>query len=128
MKGKSKAAVFLAAALITGAAAPGNPVRAAEEKDKMIRLAEAENPGKYIQDLTTNRSMYYPGETIQGTLSLSGVLTAGARVVLRLRHLDQTVWEDEAAVNPGAVTFSFTVLAPERDFTGYALEVYLYAD
>ena len=128
MKGKSKAAVFLAAALITGAAAPGNSVRAAEEKDKMIRLAEAENPGKYIQDLTTNRSMYYPGETIQGTLSLSGVLTAGARVVLRLRHLDQTVWEDEAAVNPGAVTFSFTVLAPERDFTGYALEVYLYAD
>lgn len=128
MKGKSKAAVFLAAALITGAAAPGNPVRAAEEKDKMIRLAEAENPGKYIQDLTTNRSMYQPGETIQGILSLSGVPTAGARVVLRLRHLDQTVWEDEAAVNPGAVTFTFTVLAPERDFTGYALEAYLYAD
>ncbi len=130
MKGKSKAAFLLAAVLLGGAAAPGEPVRAAEENGKMITLEEAENPGKYIQGITINRSMYHPGETVQGSVSIARYAQASGtgKVRLILRHLGNAVWEDERTVNWGTGGVSFAFPAPERDFTGYALEAYLYLD
>ena len=38
------------------------------------------------------------------------------------------VWEQELPVSPQATELSFALSAPERDFTGYALEVYCYLD
>lgn len=86
MKKKRKAAALLAAVLLAGAAAPGNPVGAVQGEEKMsaqvmereINLTEAVNPGKIIREVVTNRSMYYPGETIQGSIRFSdGDKTAG---------------------------------------------------
>ena len=70
-------------------AAPGNPVGAVQGEEKMsaqvmereINLTEAVNPGKIIREVVTNRSMYYPGETIQGSIRFSdGDKTAGQAV------------------------------------------------
>ncbi len=136
MKKKRKAAALLAAVLLAGAAAPGNAVGAVQGEEKMsaqvmereINLTEAVNPGKIIREVVTNRSMYYPGETIQGSIRFSdGDKTAG-QVRLCLCYLNQVVWEQELPVSPQATELSFALSAPERDFTGYALEVYCYLD
>ena len=127
MKGKSKAALFLGVALIAGAAAPGRPAWAARQE---INMAEAERPGAWICEMTTDRSMYSPGETIRARVEFSGGdrTAAEGRLLLILRHLDQAVWEQEMAVSPADSGISFEVPAPEKDFTGYALEAYLYLD
>lgn len=129
MKGKSKAAFLLAAALIAGAAAPGRPAWAVQQEISMVNLAGAERPGAWIREMTTDRSMYSPGEMIRVRAEFSGVGgRAEGRLVLILRHLDQAVWEQELAVSPSSAGVSFEVPAPEKDFTGYALEAYLYLD
>lgn len=128
MKGKRKAAALLAAVLLGGAAAPGDPVWAAEESEKMARLEEAENPGKLIQGITINRSMYDPGEAIQGTVAISGAGQRSGRLELILRHLGEPVWKNQWTVKPGTGKISFAFPAPDKDFTGYALEAYLYLD
>ena len=101
MKGKSKAALFLGVALIAGAAAPGRPAWAARQE---INMAEAERPGVWIREMTTDRSMYSPGETIRARVEfMAGRTAADGRLLLILRHLDQAVWEQEMAVSPAEI-------------------------
>lgn len=133
MKGKSRIVFVLAVALIVGAALPKGRVWAMEESgkeesEKIVKLEEAENPGKYIREILLNRSMYSPGEIIRGSLTLSGIDRNSGRVHVILRHLGEKVWEDELTVNPGTASLSFSIPAPEKDFTGYALETYLYLE
>ena len=134
MKKKRKAAAFLAAVLVAGTAAPGNPVKAVQAEEnrgqewRINALEEAEYAGKRIRELVTNRSMYYPGETIQATLRFWQAQRQEGQAVLRLRYLDQVVWEDVMAVSAEAEELSFSIPAPNRDFTGYALEAYIYLD
>lgn len=128
MKRKRVAAACLAAALLSGVTG-----MAAEPSWAMGDESLAEGDikvmsGDYIRGITTDRSMYSPGETIRGTVALSGALgdDGTADAVLVLRYLDQEVWRREEKVALSAGSYSFEVQAPERDFTGYCLEVYLY--
>lgn len=135
MKRKHMLALCLAAALLAGGAAGGAQTARAEEvlqteTLKTVTLSTVEKQGRYIRDLTTDRSMYDPGATVNAVAELaapSGAAWAG-EIVMVLRYLDEPVWEDRASVSSAAGTFAFAVTAPERDFKGYSLEVYLYLD
>ena len=126
MRGKHKLA-GLAAALLIGSLAAGEPAWAAEGADMMNEISAVTSQGVYIRRLVTDRSMYDPGETIRGTMTLANPQGSAKTVkaALMLRHLDNVIWSDTAKVNLSNGTFSFTVKAPEQDFTGYSLEVYL---
>lgn len=137
MKGKSRAAMFLAAVLLTGAAAPGTPVWALEQETAMkqqeagtVDLSQVASPGTYIRQMTTDRSMYSPGETIRAELVFSeaGRGAGSGTLVLVLRHLGRPLWQQEMAIAPASPGVSFQVPAPEKDFTGYSLEARLYLD
>lgn len=95
-----------------------------------VDLSQVASPGTYIRQMTTDRSMYSPGETIRAELVFSeaGRGAGSGRLVLVLRHLGQTLWQQEMAIAPASSGVSFQVPAPEKDFTGYSLEARLYLD
>ncbi len=97
-------------------------------RDGVGKPGKAEDPGKYLREVSLNRSMYNPGEAIQGALKFSGAPKTTGTVVLTLRHLDKAVWEEAFFVSPDTLQVVFSIPAPPQDFTGYALEVYLYLE
>lgn len=133
MKIKKTAAIALSAVmLLSGAECMGGPVWAQEGKREMTEkeLGEISSQGGWLKDLYTDKSMYSPGDIITATLmpvNSQGEAWNG-EIRLYLRHLDETVWQDSSQIDMRGGSYSFTVKAPEADFTGYTLEVYLYRD
>ncbi len=121
MKAKNIAAIVMVSAMLAGSAFPAMAVQ-----ENSSDLSTVANQGIYIRSLTTNRSMYNPGETVTASVAFSG--TGAADAVMTLRYLDQAVWTEnrQVALNSGTWTYSFQ--APARDFTGYSLEMRLYRD
>lgn len=132
MRRKRTAAVCLIAVLLAGAADMEKPVWALEEGGQVTEqnLESVGRQGSLLTSITTDKSMYSPGETVTVTLGLGrpGGTAWTAEAAIYLRRLDETVWQSKAGISSDQGRFSFTVTAPDKDFTGYSLEVYLLRD
>ena len=132
MKMRRAAAVCLAAAFFAGAPNPGNMAWALEERQSMTEqsLQSVGSQGRFLTGITTDKSMYKPGDSVRATLGLAspGGDAWTAEAAVYLRHLDETVWQNTVRVSSAQGSMTFNVPAPDQDFTGYSLEVYLLRD
>lgn len=86
---------------------------------------EGVKSGVFLKDVYTDKSMYSPGETVTLTAELKDGIPSDAKLYLRIRHLDQVVWEQTAPVGAHSASVNFQITMPSEDFTGYSAEVYL---
>jgi len=121
MKAKNIAAMVMAGVMLAGNAFPAMAVQGT-----VSELSSVASQGSFIRSLTTDRSMYSPKETITASAEISG--TGKAEAAMTLRYLDQEVWTKKQEIDLGTGTWTFSFQAPERDFTGYSLEMRLYRD
>lgn len=129
MRRKRAAAVCMAAFLFAGIIPAAQGSTWAKEQDNHLKVVgEMKQQGKYLKEMVTDRSMYNPGENVKVTVTLENprgnAWSASATFILR--HLDQEVWREQAEVEMSAGHFELSVPTPEKDFTGYSLESYLY--
>ncbi len=82
--------------------------------------------GSSLIDIYTDQSMYSPGEAVRLTVEF-GTGRAGKESLLRIRvrHLNQVVWEQERQVGAETQAETFVIELPGEDFKGYAVEAYL---
>jgi len=121
MKAKNIAAMVMAGVMLAGSAFP-----ALAAQETVSELSSVVRQGSFIRSLTTDRSMYSPKETVTASAKISGTGTAEA--AMTLRYLDKEVWTKKQEIDLGTGTWSFSFQAPDRDFTGYSLEMRLYRD
>ncbi len=123
-------ACLAVALLISGAAGGRLPVRAEEGVSRVMEVSAIEKRGRYIRNLTTDRSMYNPGDVIHAQAELASPDGGdwSGEVVLILRYLDRIVWQSTLQAKYAEGQLSFDVSAPATDFRGYSLEAYLCLD
>lgn len=121
---------MLTAVSILAGVMPAMEIQAGQwgKGDGMAIEAEGmEAAGGYLKDLYTDKSRYSPGEAVRVTVELNQGMSQGERILLlAIRHMDQVVWRQEVSLSGKEPSIQIPVEMPEEDFTGYALEAYLW--
>ena len=100
--------------------------------DKQIsKLKQIESTGRYIADVYTDKSAYQLNDKPKLFLELknSGTEAVTGKIKLYVKKLAQTVDEHCSDISldaQQAITVDFQLTLPLVDYTGYAVEVYLY--
>lgn len=105
---------------------------AAEPAKESKQLEDIEYRGRFIKDIFTDKGSYKPSRNITITLSMYNpdIKTMEGIVNLKIKRLNETVYETKKDFSLGVDQNSeldFSWRAPEDDFTGYAVEAYLYS-
>lgn len=91
--------------------------------DQKLFASDTIEQGKWLQQVTTDKAAYKPGDTVKFTLSLENTLEEGTLLV-QYKHLGELVEEKEMNVN-GKNEVSWDWVAADGDFKGYMVEVYV---
>lgn len=129
MRRKRAVAVCMASFLLAGGIGSATDLTWAKESDyNLERVAEVEKQGNYLKGISTDKSMYNPGETLKATIKLNNPRGNSwtANVNLILRHLDHVVWQQQTQIDMSVNQFTCSIPTPSEDFTGYSLEAFLY--
>jgi dextranase len=90
---------------------------------EQVYQSETIEQGKWLNQLTTDKAAYDPGEVVRFTLSLTEAVQDGSLLV-RYMHLDQLIEEKEYEINgTNEITWEWT--PDQDDFKGYMVEVYV---
>jgi dextranase len=116
--GKKKSLAVLASVTLTAAMLFG----CVNFSSEPIFQAETIQQGKWMNELTTDKAAYAPGEAVKLSLSLNEKVKEG-NILVQYKHLDETVKEEEIDLNDQDISWSWT---PDKDdFKGYMVEVYV---
>lgn len=95
-------------------------------KEVQEDMENIEKTGLYIQDVYTDKSRYNPGDTVNVTVELKPAVKRGSSILtLHMRHMGETVWQQDYALSAADEAFRISTVMPARDFAGYTLEAYL---
>jgi dextranase len=116
--GKKKSLAVLASMSLTAAMLFG----CVNSSSEPIFQAETIQQGKWVNELTTDKAAYAPGDSVKLSLSLNEKVKEG-KILVQYKHLAETVKEEEIDVKDQNMSWSWT---PEKDdFKGYMVEVYV---
>ncbi|PKM55602.1 MAG: hypothetical protein CVU98_12200 [Firmicutes bacterium HGW-Firmicutes-3] len=100
------------------------------KNDGIDILLPIENQGRYIQNLSTNQSVYLPGETLYLSVDLSNptLEIKTLKMVVKLKQLSEifTEFTNDFTLELGLLTKTYEFQLPNYDYQGYSLEIYIY--
>ncbi|XXM71387.1 glycoside hydrolase family 66 protein [Lysinibacillus sphaericus] len=116
--GKKKSLAVLASVSLTASMLFG----CMNSNSEPVFQAETIEQGKWVDQLSTDKAAYAPGEAVKLSLSLNEKVKEG-KILVQYKHLAKTVKEEEINMKNQEVTWSWT---PDKDdFKGYMVEVYV---
>lgn len=104
----------------------------AEDVKTVKQLESIAYRGRYIKDIFTDKGSYKPSRKVKMTLSMYNpdVKVLEGEINLKLKKLDKIVYETKKDITLGVdenSSMNFSWETPNDDFTGYAVEAYLYS-